>query len=227
MTALQLSDFNDWAGWQGLPDIDKVNGILTREDTAVLRSIGSLLVRANQTSRFAVTLLHSHFELRAGELLQDSYECNGTLLTQAMPIADCNSRLSPRSWRFSEAGAIKPVTWILTDQLPQQPVGEADLPLLSEVSRHLKLTGTLNRFGMALPGRLPSPGMIWTEGAETEGRRLIQEEMPLATVKARNPIMTMYLFDDVGDYIISLGCCEQGPSNRGHLKRRHPWGIKY
>jgi hypothetical protein len=76
---------------------------------------------------------------------------------------------------------------------------------------------------MALIGRLPDSDKIWTEGTDFLGRQLVQEQLPLSEVEARNPIKTMWVFDEEGKFLITLGCCLRDKD--GHTGRRHKSGM--
>ena len=60
--------------WSQLPDIETITDCLSMQDKAFLESVGSILCKERQTSRFAVTLLHSHFEVRADECLVEALD---------------------------------------------------------------------------------------------------------------------------------------------------------
>ena len=81
-----------------------------------------------------------------------------------------------------------------------------------------------NLFGMALVGQLPDNDKIWTEGTDFLGRRLVQEQLSVTDVEARNPIKTMWVFDEEGKYLITLGCCLRTRDGKSHTGSVHPAG---
>jgi hypothetical protein len=177
--------------------------------------------------------LHSHFEVRAHEALVESLDRDRRyLIANVRPLAEVegSQEFAPKSWKFSieppDAGTeqLEILTWSERKSLPQSPLSDDDALLihaLANIYRENKVAGI---FGMALVGQLPDSGMIWTEGTDFLGRRLVQEQLPVSEVEARNPIKTMWVFDEEGRFLITLGCCLRTRDGKGHTRAPHPAG---
>lgn len=219
--------------WSRHPDITNVSAQLSKDDEALFAGIGRILARTGQTSRFAVTLLHSHFEVRNDEILIESREASGHIITEICRFdSTVHAGLTLRSWAFKERPAdgdpvnLTPLTMVRKDELNCAPLIEQDTLLLQALASHFRVWDrATQRFGMALVGNRPEPGMVWTEGTIERERVLIQEQLREEEVNRRDPIRTMWTFAEDGSRRITMGCCVQGPSNRGHTGTRHPWGV--
>jgi len=219
--------------WSELPDIEKVTDHLSVEGERFLESVGRILCDCRQTSRFAVTLLHSHFEVYANEALVESLDHERRyLITSIRPLKEvmANEEFVPKSWKFkadpAESGTkrIEILTWGSRACIPQAPLNDDDELLmrsLGDIFRGYKLC---NRFGMALVGPLADTDKIWTEGTDFLGRRLVQEQFPIHEMEARNPMKTMWVFDEDGKFLITLLCCLRTRDGKSHTGRVHPPG---
>ena len=99
-----------------------------------------------------------------------------------------------------------------------------DAVLIRAAGALFRSHGVERRFGMALVGQRPEQGKMWVEGEECTARYLVQEQLCVDEVKERDPIKTMWVFDDLGKHIITLGCCLRTTSGTGHTGRKHPAG---
>lgn len=226
---------NPLSVWGQLADIDEVDGELSSHDRQFLSAVGKTLASYDCATRFAVTLLHSHFTVSNNEALVESVTSTETLETLVLPLGQVEDDpgIVPRSWMFSQSDAgqdredLNVLTWIHRKDLPQANLGIQDQYLIAELAKLYRFMGVTDRFGMALSGPTPREGMIWTEDTDADHRHLLQTQRTLEEVTERLPIMTMYTFNRDGSFIVTLGCCTQGPSGRGHMGTRHPWGVKY
>jgi hypothetical protein len=221
--------------WAQLADIEEVDGDLRPRDREFLHSVGKALADHDCATRFCVTLLHSHFPVSKDEALVETLTEDGTIVTEVLPLrtAETDAGIVPRSWMFANACAadgleeLSVLTWSRQGHLPQEPIAARDKNVIADLVGIYRGWGMTDRFGMALAGPAPRAGMIWTEDTDAEGRHLVQTQRAVEEVRNRRPIMTMYTFNRDGSFIITLGCCAQGPSGRGHTGGKHPWGVKY
>jgi len=195
------------SAWSQLPDIETITDCLSVQDQAVLEGVGALLCRERQTTRFAVTLLHSHFEVRATECLVEALDDERRyLITTVHDLAEveANEEFVVKSWKFSQdppdggCEDLQVLTWSRRVDVPQTPLSDTDTRLIHDLATLFRNSEVSNHFGMALVGQLPDSDKIWTEGTDFLGRRLVQEQLPVSEVDARNPIKTMWVFDEEG-----------------------------
>jgi hypothetical protein len=219
--------------WSELPDIEKVTDRLSVEGEKFLEGVGRTLFDWRQTSRFAVTLLHSHFEVYADEALVESLDYERRyLITSIRPLKEVmgSQEFVPKSWKFnvdapeSRTERIEILTWGSRTSIPQAPLSNDDEPLVHSLADIFREHKVCDRFGMALVGPLADTDKIWTEGTDFLGRRLIQEQFPIREVEARNPIKTMWVFGEDGKFLITLLCCLRTRDGSGHTGRVHPPG---
>jgi len=88
--------------WSGLPDISTVDRI-SDEDRRIMSEVKDVLERNSAVDRFGVTLLHSHFDLAADELLVETVDTkNRTLQIKVVSpsVAADADELVPTSWRL-------------------------------------------------------------------------------------------------------------------------------
>lgn len=221
------------SAWSQLPDIEKMTDRLSVQDEAFLESVGRIVANERQTARFAVTLLHSHFSVRADETLVESFDNDRRhLVTAVRPRLEVETTedFAIKSWMFShdppDGGVenLEVMTWVRRSDLPQSPLGDRDNALLHELASVFRDGRVSNTFGMALIGKLADAGRIWTEGTDFLGRRLVQEQLAISEVEARNPIKTMWVFDEEGRFLITLGCCLRTRDGKSHTGSVHPAG---
>jgi hypothetical protein len=227
------SDEQTLSAWSQLPDIEEITDCLSMQDKAFLESVGAILCRERQTSRFAVTLLHSHFKVSADECLVEGLdEKSGYLVTTVEPL--CNVELNEafvvKSWKFSQepplggTDELQVLSWGRRADIPQSPLTDRDAGLIHDLANLFRESNVSNLFGMALVGPLADSGKIWTEGTDFVGRRLVQEQLPIGEVEARNPIKTMWVFDEEGRFLITLLCCLRTRDGKSHTGSVHPPG---
>jgi hypothetical protein len=219
--------------WGLLPHIGTVTAHLSQRDEQFLQAVGTILSAHGETSRIAVTLLHSHFQVEHSEVLVERFDQSLNLIvTTVHPREDLNmfSQLVPKSWKVCQSsqrgidGRIEPLTYIEASELVQRPLGPEDEPLVRCLTTAFVSFDVTERFGLAHPGRLPSEGTMWVEGEQCTDRYLVQEQIDRAIVESRDPIRTMWLFDAEGKYIITLGCCRRTRDGKSHTGTVHPVG---
>jgi hypothetical protein len=219
--------------WSQLPDIETITDCLSAQDRAFLENVGAVLREERQTSRFAVTLLHSHFEVRSDECLVEAFDSDRRyLITTVEPLAvlNQNEEIVVKSWKFREdppetgVENLQVLTWSRRSDIPQAPLNDSDVKVIHHLADLFRTFEVSNLFGMALVGQLPDNDKIWTEGTDFLGRRLVQEQLSVTDVEARNPIKTMWVFDEEGKYLITLGCCLRTRDGKSHTGSVHPAG---
>jgi hypothetical protein len=152
------------------------------------------------------------------------------LITAVWPRVEVegNDELVVKSWKFSQNppdGSVEDLqvlTWSRRVDLPQPPLNDSDASLIHDLANLFREFKVSNLFGMALVGQLADSGKIWTEGTDFLGRRLVQEQFPVSEVEARNPIKTMWVFDEEGRFLITCACCLRTRNGTGHTGRKHP-----
>lgn len=218
--------------WSSLQDIEKVDGNLSERDNEFLSAVGEILGKHGATDKFAVTLLHSHLSFGPDEALVEALEDeSGHIVSTIRKIGELagEGAYVPKAWMFSAEGDESKVNlhvlwWAPILDLVHGPVVEGDVEMFADLGREFRRFNVVDRFGIALVGILPAPGMLWTEGTDFESLCLIQEQLPADEVLARDPIRTHYKFEKGGKYRFVMNCCERRAS-WGHTTRRHPWGI--
>lgn len=219
--------------WSQLPDIETITDRLSVQDRAFLERVGATLYKERQTSRFAVTLLHSHFAVHADECLVEALDDDRRyIITTVRPLAEvqANGDLAVKSWMFSQdppdtgVENLQVLTWSRRADLPQSQLSDGDAGIIHDLANLFRQSGVANIFGMALVGQLPDKGNIWTEGTDFLRRRLVQEQCAVSEVEARNPIKTMWVFDEEGRCLITLGCCLRTRDGKSHTGSVHPPG---
>lgn len=216
--------------WSGMPRIEEVSSRPDSNNQAFFQAVGALLARSNSIDRFAVTLLHSHFHLSNNEILLDTFNPeNNTIKTSvnSIEMVDKDDCVVPKSWSFpscegSDASVeIDVLTWTKSDELIVKPLNKNDALLLRALGALFRSHKVENQFGMALLGQAAAQGRMWVEGEDSASRYLLQEQLLTVQVESRNPIKTMWVFDEFGKNIITLGCCLRTRDNSGHTGRVH------
>lgn len=201
--------------WSQLADIEAIDGELCKGDRAFLHEVGRSLAGHGAATRFAVTLLHSHFPVARDEALVEAIGEDGKIITQVRPLhaTEGDAGIVARSWMFADECAadgceeLSVLTWSNRDHLPQEPLSDGDTGLISDLARLHREWGMTGRFGMALSGPAPGTGMIWTEGNDSDCRNLVQAPWPLEEVEDHGPVITLFSFKPDGSAIVPLGCC--------------------
>ncbi|EAY26623.1 hypothetical protein [Microscilla marina] len=94
----------DWAKpYKNLPYIDDVKEY-TKEDEALFKEIKEVLKKYNVLDKFGITLLHTHFPVKKGEIMVEHYNPEDkSQLTKPHPKEDIEKLgLVPISWRFTD-----------------------------------------------------------------------------------------------------------------------------
>jgi hypothetical protein len=216
--------------WALMPNVCKVISELSSHDREFFGEVGTILKLAGQTHRFAITLLHSHVDIGENEFLAD--EITNVILTSVyrQDSASALAQLVPKSWKFQESSGTafetewQALTYIQRKDLDHEPLGSSDAPLMRNLAAAFRHFDVTERFGMAHPGPRAAEGKIWTEGEEITDRYLLQEQLALDEVEARNPMTTMWAFDEEGKQIVVLGCCLRSRDGSGHTGSVHPPG---
>lgn len=214
--------------WGMLPNISKVLAELNSSEEAFIDAISVLISKYQQSDRLALTILHSHFDVYEGEALVERYDPRRKLVHTAAYKDEALrnfDNLAMKSWKFSvkpvDGLNIVPLTWVRKADIPQNALGDGDTTMLAELAGSFRKHGMTERFGMALIGHLPDKGKIWSEGEDTNDRYLVQEQLDEAEVRARESIMTMWIFPKDGSARRTMGCCFK--SKDGHTGTIHPW----
>ncbi|OJJ19989.1 hypothetical protein BKI52_16060 [marine bacterium AO1-C] len=94
----------DWAeAYKNLPYIDDVKEY-SQEDEALFKEIKEVLKKYGVLDKFGITLLHTHFPVKKGEVMVEHYNPEDkSQLTKPHPVADIDKLgLVPISWRFMD-----------------------------------------------------------------------------------------------------------------------------
>ncbi|HAS43800.1 MAG TPA: hypothetical protein DCS93_25185, partial [Microscillaceae bacterium] len=92
----------DWAeAYKNLPYIDDVKEY-SKEDEALFKEIKEVLKKYGVLDKFGITLLHTHFPVKKGEVMVEHYNPEDkSQLTKPHPAEDIDKLgLVPISWRF-------------------------------------------------------------------------------------------------------------------------------
>ncbi len=89
--------------WSTTPDIEDVAEFDT-DDLECLREVRETLRRHGMVDRFGVTLIHSHFEIAADEILMEETDvASRTLRIRPIKLEEARKLDSrPTNWRFTE-----------------------------------------------------------------------------------------------------------------------------
>jgi hypothetical protein len=149
---------HDVADYVALRDMDATDvGMLSEEDRACLDELGQYLVSADAWERFAIWLLHKHFEPAAGEVFVEGVITapRGTKTTLVKRSACSAPGVNATSVRFdpyvsSGVGVIgmefaEPADFGFTS-----PVSPDDEAVLAGIADRLRAHGKTERFGVRL-----------------------------------------------------------------------------
>lgn len=221
------------AAWSRLPHIDNVTDQLWPKDLKFLNELGLLLANAGQARRFAVTLLHSHFRVKSGEILVEQVAADRTYIAtrvQDGPNQGHVGSLVPKSWLFQPEAlprhpeTLEVLTWTDQKNIDCGKLCESDAGLLRQIAALFRSSGAVSRFGLALVGTPPDEGYVWAEGSNDSDRFLVQEQVSANDPRVTLAINTLWQFDDTGKRITTLGCCRRTRSGDGHTGAVHPKG---
>lgn len=207
------------AAWAEMPNVKHVNSKLAGNDESFLNALGKLLSEKHQTSRFAVTLLHSHFAVANDEFLGETFRPEvGKIETKIYNQKNVDREFkdaTARSWKISN-GKLTPLTYARESQLPQQPVSDMDAELVGEIVALYGKYNVEDHFGLAHPGPHAPEGMVWLESENIPERKLNQEQVEESWLNDNSSLRTMWIFDETGRFLITLGCCYRD-------KNGHQW----
>lgn len=144
--------------YQSLRDMDATDvGILSDDDRACLTELGEYLATTDAWQRFAIWLLHKHFEPRAGEVfVERAIPERAKTETAPAERADFPDHgLSPIGIRFdADPDSEVPVIG-LEFAAPAEfgataPLSAADETVLASIAERLTAHGKIDRFGVKL-----------------------------------------------------------------------------
>jgi len=91
--------------WASVSDIDDADTTFTDEDAACLTEIRQVLVKHGRVTKFGVTLIHKHFELRAHEYLLETIDEENRTLTMNVVDQSSLSGCVPTQWSLERETA--------------------------------------------------------------------------------------------------------------------------
>lgn len=149
---------HDVEDYTTLRDMDRTDvGDLSDDDRTCIDEIGRYLVEAGAAQRFALWLLHKHFDPRPGEVfLERSFASPRRMETTLVTRADYPAKaLSPTAFRFdtSVASGVAVIGMEfaeLDDFGALSPVSADDESVLAGVAERLAAHGKTERFGLKL-----------------------------------------------------------------------------
>jgi hypothetical protein len=153
MLSMRDHDVEDYAT---LRDMDTTDvAVLDDDDRACLDELGQYLVSTDAFQRFAIWLLHKHFEPAAGEVFVES-AITAPRGTQTTPVQRCSAQgLDATSICFdpdvsSGVGVIGMEFADPTDFGSTSPLSPDDEPVLAGIAQRLQAHGKTERFGARL-----------------------------------------------------------------------------
>jgi hypothetical protein len=144
--------------YAGLRDMDATDvGVLSEDDRACLAQLGEHLVTTDAWQRFAIWLLHKHFEPAPGEVFVER-ALRSPRKTETTPVdrsAFPGQRLSPTAVRFDAASdsAVNVVAMEFAEPADfgsSSPLSADDETALAGIAALLEANGKLDRFGVKL-----------------------------------------------------------------------------
>ena len=153
MLTMRDHDVKDYVA---LRDMDATDvGVLSDDDRACLDELGHYLVSTDAFQRFAIWLLHKHFEPAAGEVFAESV-ITAPRGTQTTPVERCSAQgLTATSMRFepdvsSGVGVIGMEFADPTEFGSTSPLSPDDETALAGIAERLRAAGKTERFGVRL-----------------------------------------------------------------------------
>ncbi|MFL6081999.1 MAG: hypothetical protein ACJ74F_02085 [Mycobacterium sp.] len=155
MMLIRDHDVQDYAD---LLDMDATDvGMLNEDDRGCLRELGEYLVTTESWQRFAVWLLHKHFDPHNGEIFvecatPESRGIETTLVEQSSSLAQ---GVSASGFRFdsevdSNVSVIAMEFAASADFGPTSPLCPDDETVLAGIAERLRAYGKIDRFGVKL-----------------------------------------------------------------------------
>ncbi|MGO9044034.1 MAG: hypothetical protein ACLQIK_21095 [Mycobacterium sp.] len=153
MLTIRDHDVEDYAA---LRDMDATDvGMLNEDDRACLDELGQYLVSTDAFQRFAIWLLHKHFEPAAGEVFAESV-ITAPRGTKTTPVKRCFAQgLNATTMRFdadagSGVGVIGMEFADPTDFGSTSSVSPDDQAILAGIAQRLRAHRKTERFGVRL-----------------------------------------------------------------------------
>ena len=143
------------ADYEALPDMDATDvGVLSEDDRDCLAEIGEYLVATDAWQRFAVWLLHKHFEPDVGEVYVER-ALREQAKTETAPVERATAEgLSAMGIRFgavadSDLDIVGMEFAEATDFGSTAPLSGDDEKVLTGIAERLRDHGKIDRFGIA------------------------------------------------------------------------------
>jgi hypothetical protein len=146
-------DIDDYAA---LRDMDATDvGVLSDDDRACLAELGQYLVDVGADQRFAVWLLHKHFEPAEGEVFVERAVSGRRRMETTLVARDTRPALHATALRFdsvadSGVGVIGMEFAEPADMGEASPISAADEAVLAGLTERLQAHGKIERFGIKL-----------------------------------------------------------------------------
>jgi hypothetical protein len=153
MLTMRDHDIEDYAA---LRDMDATDvGVLTDDDRACLAELGQYLVDEAADQRFAVWLLHKHFEPAEGEVFVERTVSGRRRMETTLVARDTRPALHATALRFdaveeSGVGVIGMEFAEPADMGDASPISAADEAVLAGLTERLQAHGKIERFGIKL-----------------------------------------------------------------------------
>jgi hypothetical protein len=152
MLAIRAHNLEDYATLRAMDSTDV--GALDEADCACLDRLGQYLVSTDAWRRFAIWLLHKHFEPAGGEIFAESVS-TAPRGTRTTPVERSGHGLNATSMRFDPG--IGSGIGVIAMEFADQPdfgstssVSPDDEAILAGVSARLQAHGKIERFGVRL-----------------------------------------------------------------------------
>jgi len=144
------------ADYTGLLDMDATDvGVLTEDDRACLAELGEYLASTQAWRRFAVWLLHKHFEPADGEIFVERATAQRGLETTLVPRSIVSQQVSASGIRF-DADVDSDVSVIALEFAESAdfgltpPLSAEDETVLAGIAERLRAHDKIDRFGVKL-----------------------------------------------------------------------------
>jgi hypothetical protein len=142
------------ADYAALRDMDTTDvAVLDTTDRACLDELGQYLVSTDAWRRFAIWLLHKHFEPEAGEVFAERVS-TASRGTEIGLVERCSADLSVTSLRFdpdvADVGVIGMEFADPADFGSTEPLSDDDGAVLAGIANRLHAQGKTERFGVRL-----------------------------------------------------------------------------
>jgi hypothetical protein len=152
MLAIRDHNVEDYAA---LDDMDATDvAVLDETDRTCLDQLGEYLISIDSWQRFAIWLLHKHFESAAGEAFTETVS-TAPRGTRTTPVERSGRRLNATSMRFdpdggSGVGVIVMEFAAQADFGPTPSLSPHDEAVLAGISERLRTHSKIDRFGVRL-----------------------------------------------------------------------------